>query len=108
MDDKTFDEATARHVNKNLTFLFLIMFTTACSSIETNSSNDVIPKADINRINEIYRIQSAAAKEVWPGFENAKFRFVMIGDENQWAINVDPLPEYYNKVAVPSSFNREV
>lgn len=71
------------------------------------ASDETPPEADVNRINEIYRIQSIAAKEVWPGFENAKFRFVMIGKNNQWAINVDPLPAYYKKIKVPTTFNKK-
>ena len=57
---------------------------------------------------KFFRIQSIVANEVWPGFEKAKFRFVMIGEKNQWAINVDPMPEYYKKISVPSSFSDEI
>lgn len=84
---------------------FLIALVSACSTIKINSNSEAVPAGDMNRINEIYRIQSIVSKEVWPGFENAKFRFVMIGKKYQWAINVDPMPEYYKKIDVPKSFN---
>lgn len=94
-------------MRKSVLVVFII-FLSACSSLQKNPNVEKIPDEDIVRVNEIYRIQSIVAKEVWPGFEKAKFRFVMIGQKYQWAINIDPLPEYYNKIVVPKSFNSEV
>ncbi len=66
----------------------LAFFLSSYSSIHLNSKAQQISTADINRINEIFRIQSIAAKNVWPGFENADFKFVLIGQNYQWAVNV--------------------
>lgn len=63
---------------------------------------------DINRINEIFRIHSIVAKSVWPGFENAKFSFILVGQSHQWAFNVDPMPSYYKITAVPAALNKDI
>lgn len=80
----------------------------SCASVKTNSNTDQISSLDVNRINEIYRIQSIVAKEVWPGFEKAEFRFVVVGQKYQWAINIDPLPAYYRTISVPEGFNKAI
>lgn len=93
---------------KKILVSLLFYFTAACSSIPTKSSNNSLSSEDINRINEIYRIQSVVAKDVWPGFEKAVFRFVMVDETNQWAVNIDPMPEYYIKSNIPSSLSPNV
>lgn len=81
----------------------------SCSTAPVASTEpEQLQALDINRINEIFRIQSIAANDVWPGFGKAKFRFILVGQKYQWAINVDPMPTYYKTLPIPDSLNKEI
>lgn len=87
----------------------MIVWFGSCSTAPVvNSESEQLQTLDINRINEIFRIQSIAAKDVWPGFEKAKFRFVLVGQKYQWAFNVEPLPSYYKVMPIPNSLSKEI
>ena len=90
-------------------WIIIIIWLSSCSTAPiANSESEQLQSLDINRINEIFRIQSIAAKDVWPGFEKAKFQFILVGQKNQWAINVDPLPAYYKVLPIPDSLSKEI
>ncbi|WP_413576611.1 hypothetical protein ACLVWU_01080 [Bdellovibrio sp. HCB290] len=85
-----------------LALLTVVSCTTPSKPVSQLSSLDIV------RINELFRIQKKVAKDVWPGFENAEFRFVVIERTNQFAINVNPLPDYYTPTSLPKSVVQEI
>lgn len=94
---------------KNILFATMILWFGSCSTAPVlNTESERLQSLDINRVNEIFRIQSIAAKDIWPGFEKAKFRFILVGQKYQWAVNVDPMPSYYKALPIPESLNKEI
>lgn len=88
--------------------VFLFNLASCTTASVTNLEPEQLSSLEINRINELFRIQAIVGKEVWPGFEIEKFRFILVGQKNQWAINVEPLPSYYKALVVPESLNKQV
>ena len=94
---------------KILMLVAVLMGLASCSTTPVKESeSEHLRSLDVNRINEIFRIQSIAAKDVWPGFEKAKFRFILVGQKYQWAVNVNPMPSYYRALPIPEALNKEI
>lgn len=94
---------------KKLIFIFVALVLNGCASSPIKSFvSDKPTSLDVNRINEIYRIQESVGDQVWPGFGKAPFKFVLVGRTYQWAFNVDPLPNYYKVLELPPDLNKAV
>lgn len=90
---------------KNLALFFLI-FVTSCTHVPSRTTATAPPimgDQDIARIRELYRVWKFTGEKAWPGFNNEKFdlSFILISKNLQWAVNVNPLPNYYTLVEIP-------
>ena len=84
------------------------MVTVGCSHIQARSAASASPSLstiETSRIRELYRVWAIAGDQGWPGFNQSNFNlsFILIDQNSQWAVNVEPLPAEYVAVEIPQT-----
>jgi hypothetical protein len=76
-------------------------------SAETQNPYE-LSNEDVLRLQELARIRSLVGEEAWPGFGKEELGMVLVGSQNQWALDIDEPPKYYVKVGVPLNLHESV